>query len=76
MENKTDEIITAGNTQYKTVGVQWFAKVWFSHQLFPWWIGTCFENPTVSYCQPLCGIQEKPTAQTAHLVFADTQSQR
>jgi hypothetical protein len=27
--------------------------------------------------EPLYGIQEKPTAQTAHLVFfADTQSQR
>lgn len=23
----------------------------------------------------LCGIQEKPTAQTAHLVYADTQIQ-
>ena len=30
----------------------------------------------VQHINKLCGIQEKPTAQTAHLVFADTQSQR
>lgn len=28
------------NTQYKTVGVQWFADVWFSNQLLPRWIQT------------------------------------
>ncbi len=42
------------NTQYKTVGVQWFARLWFSYQLFPRWIRTRSENPTVSYCQTLC----------------------
>jgi hypothetical protein len=41
-------------TQYKTDGVQWFARVWFSRQLFCRWTGTQPENPTVSYCQTLC----------------------
>lgn len=50
------------NTQYKTVGVQWFARLWFSRQRFPRWIGTQPENPTVSYCQPLCGILRNHTA--------------
>jgi len=49
----------AYNTQYKTVGVQWFARVWFSLQLFPWWIQTQPENPTVSYCKTLPTILEK-----------------
>ena len=44
---------TPPNTQYKTVGVQWFARVWFSLQLFPRWIQTRSENPTVLYCQTL-----------------------
>ncbi len=44
---------TPHNTQYKAVGVQWFAGLWFSHQLFPRWIQTHSENPTVSYFQPL-----------------------
>lgn len=41
------------NTQYKTVGVQWFAVLWFSRQPFPRWTRTQPENPTVSYCHPL-----------------------
>ncbi len=45
------------NTEYKTVGVQWFAKLWFSRQPFPRWIQTHPENPTVSYCQPMCRMQ-------------------
>jgi hypothetical protein len=49
------------NTQYKTVGVQWFAGVWFSHQRFSRWTGTHSENPTVSYCQPLGGILQDKT---------------
>ncbi|HAW59640.1 MAG TPA: hypothetical protein DCX03_11655, partial [Bacteroidales bacterium] len=44
------------NTQYKTVGVQWFARVWSPLNRFPWWIMTQPENPTVSYCQPLAVI--------------------
>ena len=43
----------AHNTQYKTVGVQWFAGLWFSLRLFCRWTGTHSENPTVSYCKPL-----------------------
>ena len=46
------------NTQYKTVGVQWFAGVWFALQLFPRWIRTKPENPTVSYYQPLGEIND------------------
>ena len=42
------------HTQYKTVGVQWFASICFSFQLFQRWMRTRSENPTVSYCQPLC----------------------
>ena len=52
----------AGNTQYKTVGVQWFASVWFSLQRFPLWIRTNFENPTVSYCQTLGASVKNDTA--------------
>jgi hypothetical protein len=44
---------TAYNTQYKTVGVQWFASICFSIQLFQRWIQSRSANPTVSYRQPL-----------------------
>lgn len=43
----------AANTQYKTVGIQWFAWLRFPRQLFPRWIRTRSENPTVSCCQTL-----------------------
>jgi hypothetical protein len=33
-------------TQYKTVGVQWFARVWFPIQFFPRLIRTQPESPT------------------------------
>jgi len=33
MENQKQKRPVA-NTQYKTVGVQWFARVWFPLQLF------------------------------------------
>jgi len=48
--------MAAHNTQYKTVGVQWFAGVWFLLQLFPRWTSTRSEIPTVSYCQTLVVI--------------------
>lgn len=50
------------NTQYKTVGVQWFASICFSNQLFQRWIRTRSENPTVSYCQPLGAMPFMGTA--------------
>ena len=47
------------NTQYKIVGVQRFARVWFSYQHSCRWTGTQPENPTVSYFKTLCGILKK-----------------
>ncbi len=38
-------ITTTANTQYKTVGVQWFARLWFSHQRFPRWIQNALRKP-------------------------------
>ena len=46
-------ISTVANTQYKTVGVQWFAWLWFPHQRLTRWKQTRSENPTVSYCKTL-----------------------
>ena len=43
------------HTQYKTVGVQWFASICFSRQRSCRLTRTQPENPTVSYCQPLEG---------------------
>ncbi len=63
------------NTQYKTVGVQWFAVLWFSRQPFPRWTRTQPENPTVSYCHPLAfSVKRQPPHIQAHLVLPDTQS--
>jgi len=53
----------AHNTQYKTVGVQLFAGLWFSRQRFPRWIQTQPENPTVSYCQTLAVIVKRQNQQ-------------
>jgi len=58
------KIKPAYNTQYKTVGVQWFAGVWFSLQHFCRWTRMQPENPTVSYCQPLEVMQKKPDFKT------------
>jgi len=53
----TQDTLPAANTQYKTVGGQWFASICFSNQLFQRWIRTRSENPTVSYCQTLAPMQ-------------------
>lgn len=58
--------MAAHNTQYKTVGVQWFARHWFPRHRFPRWIRTRSENPTVSYCQPLCVVQKNTTTHEKH----------
>jgi len=46
----------AANTQYKTVGVQWFASICSRINFLQRWIQTRSENPTVSYCQTLPAI--------------------
>ena len=51
---------TMPSTQYKTVGVQWFAGVWFFRMHFLRWIQTRSENPTVSYCQTLVASLIEP----------------
>lgn len=57
------------NTQYKTVGGQWFARLWFSRQRFPLWIGMHSENPTVSYCQTLPLIVGRPKMRQLTYIF-------
>ena len=59
----------AGNTQYKTVGVQWFASNCFSNQLFQRWIQTRSENPTVSYCKRCRQALEIATFDTIEKYF-------
>ena len=51
----------AANTQYKTVGVQWFASICSRINFLQRWIQTRSENPTVSYCQTLCATLKDDT---------------
>jgi hypothetical protein len=48
---------TVYNTQYKTVGVQWFTGLSFPRQRFPRWIVTNSANPTVSYRKTLAAVR-------------------
>jgi hypothetical protein len=55
-------IKTPANTQYKTVGVQWFAGVWFSRQLFPTVDRNAARKPN-RFILPNVSIQWKKTQQ-------------